>query len=499
MDIAIVGAGISGSNVLKSLITHPNFQADDKIDVFEPRQSLGSGLPYEPTDDESIMLNTSSEVLSVDEENELDFTEWLERHFIEPTNFENLVSRPRYGKYLVERFAPYYSHEQVCHVQSSVVDVEVLDAETKEPAADTQDGNFVYRIKTVDGWQDTIYDAVFFSVGHPEYNDFYDLKGFDHYIHNPYPMKEKLSNLDNNQKISIIGSGATGVDLMRFFTTNYELEQPLTFYDLNEPFHCVAIPYDKNGITYRMTKDWIEDQKEEHGGFIPLEVMLETIKEDLKQENADPMTVYNRYESGTLEVFRKAFDTKDQELAAVQKYAATSVPYLPHLYNALSGEDQQEYMKNYHSIMLFFKAKVPYYSYQWLFELIDAGKVETVAGLEEVTILDSGRFQFVTKDRKDEADIVVNATGFINHIETLTNYSELIKNLFHRRLIMPHVNGKFILVDWPQCRVINQQFGRMDNLFFLGLLIGGTQHENNDAGQTIQQARYTAKAFMDGR
>ena len=75
MDIAIVGAGISGSNVLKSLITHPNFQADDLIDVYEPRQSLGSGLPYEPTDDESIMLNTSSDVLSVDENNELDFTE----------------------------------------------------------------------------------------------------------------------------------------------------------------------------------------------------------------------------------------------------------------------------------------------------------------------------------------------------------------------------------------------------------------------------------------
>ena len=166
----------------------------------------------------------------------------------------------------------------------------------------------------------------------------------------------------------------------------------------------------------------------------------------------------------------------------------------------MSGEDQQEYMEKVHPVMMFFKAKVPYYSYQWLFELIDAGKVETVAGLKEVNVLDDGRFQFITEHGKvEEADIVVNATGFINNIEQLTNHSPLIKNLFHRRLIMPHVNGKFILVDWPQCRVINQQYGRMENLFFLGLLIGGTQHENNDAGQTIQQARYTAKAFMDKR
>lgn len=499
MNIAIVGAGISGSNVLKSLMTHPNFQADDVIDVYDPRESLGSGLPYEPTDDESIMLNTSPDVLSVDENNELDFTEWLERHFKELTNFEQLVSRPRYGKYLVERFASFYTHEQVHHIQNTVIDVEVLDAETKELAADTQDGNYVYRIKTEDGWQDSIYDAVFFSVGHPEYNDFYDLKGTENYFHNPYPMKEKLANFDNNQKISVIGSGATGVDLMRFFTSNYELEQPLTFYDLKDPFHCVAIPYEKDNITYRLTKDWVREQKEEHGGFIPLQVILDTIKEDLKQENADPIAVYDRYKSGTLDVYRKAFDTKDQELSAVQQYAAKSVPNLPHLYNALSGGDQQEYMKNYHQIMLFFKTKVPYYSYQWLFELIDAGKVETVAGLKEVTVLENGRFQFVTEDSEAEADIVVNATGFINNLETLTKHSELIRNLFHRRLIMPHVNGKFILVDWPQCRVINQQYGRMDNLFFLGLLIGGTQHENNDAGQTIQQARYTAKAFMDER
>ena len=499
MNIAIVGAGVSGSNLLKSLMTHPNFNADDTITVFEPRESLGSGLPYEPTDDESIMLNTSPDILSVDAENDLDFTEWLEENYDDPTNFEELVSRPRYGKYLIERFNPFYTHEQVQHTQSRVVDIEVLDAETTEKARNLQDNNFVYRVKTEDGWQDKIFDAVFFSVGHPEYNDFYDLKGTENYIHNPYPMKNKLADFENNQKIAVIGSGATGVDLMRFFTTNYELDQPLTFYDVKDPFHCVAIPYEKDDITYSLTQEWVEEQKQMHHGFIPLEVILNTIKKDLKAENADPMTVYNRYSAGTLEVFRQAFDSKDQELAAVQLYASKSVGNLPHLYNALSGEDQQLYMKDYHQIVLFFKAKVPYKSYQWLFELIDAGKVETVANLKVVNHLEDGRFEFVTEDSKSEADIVVNATGFMNNIEMLSKHSELIKNLFNRRLIMPHVNGKFILVDWPQCRVMNQHYGRMDNLFFLGLLIGGTQHENNDAGQTIQQARIVARQFMDKR
>ena len=497
MEIAIVGAGISGSNVLKSIMTHPNFKADDLIDIYEPRQSLGSGLPYEPTDDESIMLNTSSDVLSVDENNPLDFTEWLHENYAEPTNFEQLVSRPRYGKYLVERFSPFYTHQQVNHIQNHVIDMQVFDKHTKKLADDNQDGEYVYQIKTEQGWQNKLYDAVFFSVGHPEYNDFYGLKGTKHYIHNPYPMKEKLTGFDSDQKIGVIGSGATGVDLMRFFATNYDLKHPLTFFDVKDPFHCVAIPFEKEEVTYRLTKEWVETEKEKYDGFIPLEVILDTIKEDLKQENADVMAVYDRYKAGTLEVFRKAFHEKDQELAAVQQYAARSVPNLPHLYNALSGEDQRKYMDEYHQIMNFFKTKVPYYSYQWLFERMDAGQVETVAGLKEVTPLENGRFELIADDHKSEADILVNATGFMQNIEALTKHSELIKNLFHRRLIEPHVNGKFILVDWPQCRVMNQRFGRMDNLFFLGLLIGGTQHENNDAGQTIQQARFTANQFMD--
>ena len=37
----------------------------------------------------------------------------------------------------------------------------------------------------------------------------------------------------------------------------------------------------------------------------------------------------------------------------------------------------------------------------------------------------------------------------------------------------------------------------MENLIFLGLLIGGTQHENNDASLTIEQGTYSATAFMD--
>ena len=228
MKIAIVGAGISGGSVLKSIIDHPNFKKEDEIHVFEPRDILGVGLPYSP-DDESVMLNVSPDSLGIKRDNPLDFKEWLNENFEEPTNFEDLVSRPRYGKYLAERLDPYFNHKQVSHIKTKIVDIDVLDRKTKEKITESKDGDYCYRLKTEDNWKENIYDAVFLALGHPEYPDYYNLNGSKNYISNPYPMKDKLSGFSGYEKVGIIGSGASGVDLMRFFASNYDLKYPLTF------------------------------------------------------------------------------------------------------------------------------------------------------------------------------------------------------------------------------------------------------------------------------
>lgn len=251
MKLAVVGAGVSGANIVRTLLNHPNFTTNDTIDVFEPREELGPGMPYLTTDDESIMLNLSPDKLSVDFSNPLDFTEWLEKNYEEPRNFENLVSRPQYGKYLQERLAPYFEHKQVHHIQEEVEDLHVIEGQD----------HFLYDIQTSGAWSETSYDAVFLSIGHPPYNNFYDLIGKENYIHNPYPMNETLMELDPSKKIGIIGSGATGVDLMRFFDTHYTLEEPLTYYDIKEPFHFVKIPYEKKSLTFLFQWNGLNNKK----------------------------------------------------------------------------------------------------------------------------------------------------------------------------------------------------------------------------------------------
>lgn len=488
MKIAVVGAGISGANIVKTLLDHPNFTQNDTIDIFEPRAELGPGLPYFSTDDESIMLNVTPDKMSLDPSNPNDFVEWLEENYEEPENFEHLVSRPKYGKYLLERLAPYFDHEQVEHIQEEVEDLKVIEDEN----------HYLYEIKTESAWQDTQYDAVFLSVGHPPYNNFYNLIGTKNYIHNPYPMNEMLTHFDNKQKIGIIGSGATGIDLLRYLNTHYELEQPLTYYDIKEPFNFVKIPYESGEVTFSFSMIWIKDQQEKYDGDIPFDVIFDLFKADMKRENIDVMTVYNTYKTKKLETLRKAFEANDQDLAAIQEYINRLIAFLPDLYNALGAAGRDEYMKNYHEILIFFKSLVPNGTYKWLFELADAGKLRPVADTKNILAGEDGTF---TIERDNEAaevvDVLVNASGFDSNLTRVAAQSPLIKNLYNRKIILPHMDGKFVLVGWPELHVVNQRYGLMDNLFFTGLLVGGTQHENNDAPLTIRQAIYTATAFMD--
>lgn len=498
MKIAVVGAGISGSSVVKTILSHPNFTKEDIIEVFETRELLGVGFPYDE-DDESIMLNVSPEILSIDQSNPDDFVDWLHKNYEEPFNFEDLVSRPRYGRYLAERFAPYFSHPQVNHYPLEVIDIKVLNEKTKDETDDSKAESYTYQLKTTEGWQDTIYDAVFFSIGHPPYADYYDLMGVENYIHNPYPMKEVLGHLSGKEKIGIIGSGATGIDLMRFLMTNYELEEPLTYYvPSGELFYFPDIPLEKDDFPFTFSMDWIEAEKDKHTGSIDLDKLIKIFIEDIKQGGVDVGEVYARYKADNLETMRLALESNDQELALIHSYAAKLVSYLPYLFNALSGEDKQRYLNDYHKKLLFFKARVPNKTFKWLFKLLDKGKVKLVEGISDVQSQEDGSF-VVVADQTETADILINATGFDTSLENVAKHSTLIKNLYHQEFILPHKQGRFVLVDWPQTQVINQRFGLMENVFFLGLLIGGTQHENNDAQLTIRQATYSANWFMENR
>lgn len=195
---------------------------------------------------------------------------------------------------------------------------------------------------------------------------------------------------------------------------------------------------------------------------------------------------------------RLAVEAKDQELALIHAYNSKLVQFLPHLYNSFSGQDKEFYLANYHHKLLFFKSRVPFKTFKWLLELEDAGQLRVIYDLIDIQPQIDGSF-IALAEKEEKVDLFINATGFDSRLSAASKSMPLIHNLFQKNLILPHINGRFVLVDWPQAQIINQRFGLMNNLFFFGLLIGGTQHENNDAYLTYQLATQSASWFMEQR
>lgn len=491
MKIAIVGGGISGASVLMSIIDHPNFNQNIEIDIFEPREILGLGLPYSP-DDESVMLNVSPDLLSMDKDNPNDFVEWLDKNFKDPKNFEDLISRPKYGQYLKNKFTPYFNHPQVSHIKSELVDIEIFNQENQDK---NEFLKYFYRLKTRESFEGHTYDAVFLAVGHPKYADYYNLSGEKNYLSNPYPVIEKLNALSVDDKIGIIGSGATGVDLMRFIIKNYQLKKPLTFYVRDKAFNFADIPYQKSGFKFSFSLDWIHDQQIENGGHLPLELIVSTFYNDIKAEGVDLCEVYKKYQAKDLKTIEKAVVSKDQNLALIHAYNSKLVSLLPHLYNSLNDKDKKLYHDQYYDKLLFFKARVPYKTFKWIFDLLENNKLKIVSGLSEIKVLSSGKFMVIA-DTNEEVDFLINATGFETRLKKNAQVSPLINNLYNKKIIEAHLDGRYVLIDWPNAQVVSPKYGLMNNLFFFGLLIGGVQHENNDAQLTHKIAYRAGSYFM---
>lgn len=478
MKIAIVGAGLSGASVLKTIINHENFNESFSIDVYEKRDRLGVGLAYD-SDDDVVMLNVDPEGLSLDQDNPNDFVEWLNENYEQPKNFEGLVSRPRFGNYIESHFKPYFDHPQVHSYIDEVTDLHPVENK--------------YKLSTTEGTKDTIYDAVFLALGHPDYADYYNLKGTTNYIHNPYPMNEKLSQIPRDAKVGIIGSGATGMDLVRYFNLVHHLDTPPTFYVRNEPFYFAHIPYKGDAITFSISDTWINKNSIE--GLIPFNKILNTIKGDLSSDRIKLSEVYKRYPNNSIEMVRDALRIDDQELAHVQLYFSKLIQFLPELYNRLTLQDKNLYHDKYYNKMILFKSLIPNLSYKWLLELLDSDEVRVVSGLKDIKPDKKSTFEIQALDHNN-VDVLINATGFNISFDCISKTSYLMDNLYNKNISLAPLSGKGTIVSWPYSSILNRSHNTEPNLFLLGNLINNVHHENNDAKLIIKHATCSTEWWM---
>lgn len=478
MKLAIVGGGISASSLLKKL--RESTLSNLEIDIFEKNHKLGAGFPY--SDDASTaIMNEHAIDLSIYSENPQDFYNWLADNNPEWADPDAFVPRQIYGNYLHDRMLPYYQKEGITVIQEEVVDMEF--------------DQHIHDLQTADGAWHRNYEAVFFAIGHPPYADHYSLLGQNNYIHNPYPIQNKLHDFNDSHTIGIIGSGLTALDVINYLLGQEDFPGKIQVFSPSEPFKTVKFKRYKGELTISFSSAWLANQLAINVGRIPLDIIVDQFMADLKANAIDISTLYQTYGTGSLQEVRKAIDEEPEELLKLRLYIVKMTAFLPDLYNALSPSDRDNYHRQYEEIFNHFRSQMPASSLAAVVEWQDQGRLEFISGIKEVESDENG-FKVKTDREIFQRDVLINAAGFEFDLRQAQDLSPLVKNLYNKEIFTPHYR-KGIMVSWPSCQVVTANLGILPQVYLLGHWISGIHYGNNNIHLCIKQAELVAQHFID--
>lgn len=502
MRIAIVGLGAAGNGTLKALIDFQDQYSDQQqplqIDIYDEPDHLGHGFAYQE-DDKKLIMNSVPRDLSIDEDNPNDLLDWLTDNHPDYCDPKTFIPRPIYGAYLKDRIAVYLDRDNVLVHDQLVQDIQVVDQDG-ELITDSQNGPYHYQIQTADDkWHETIYQAVFLNIGHPPYADHYHLLGHEGYIHDPYPVDEQLAAIDPSKKIGIIGSGLTGLDVMRYLQYHFagQFKRSVTFFTRSTPFASAKQgPYDGE-IHASFDHQWIADQKATHNGYIPLDNILEAFKEDMRINDVDIKRVIDRYGTGSIEEIRHELTAFDRDLQIFQLYTGIITPYLPDMYMGMSILDRNTYKQEYLDIFEHFRSQMTQEALKDIINWYDQDKVSFHDKLTDIKPHSDAGFEVIFENGSSKhVDILVNAAGFESDLLAATEQDAFIKNMVDRDLFTPDPDGG-VMITWPQAQVTSQRYASHDNLFLTGRWIMTTQYGNNNAQMSFAFGKQVAQQFLD--
>ncbi|SDZ34951.1 FAD/NAD(P)-binding protein [Thermoactinomyces sp. DSM 45892] len=188
--IAIIGGGASGVALLKKLIDSLIDNMDSKIEIsiFEKNDSLGPGLAYQD-DVLTSLINRDAKLMSIDSDNPRDFIEWVSNilHLNEEIK-TTFLPRALFGMYLQESLRGIVQIAKRKGIKLHISKNEIIEI-TKIKQQ--------YMLKTRDR-EFMIFDQVAICIGNTLSQDPFQLRGQNHYIQNPYPLREKLENIPTN-------------------------------------------------------------------------------------------------------------------------------------------------------------------------------------------------------------------------------------------------------------------------------------------------------------
>lgn len=353
-----------------------------------------------------------------------------------------------------------------------------------------------YQLKDSDGTEYGTYDYLFLALGTPSYNDFYNLRGLDNYIHNPYPVVEKLKNIESDTKVAIIGSSLTAFDLVNYLSHEKVLKHSIGVFTIIPSFNSLRVPpYQGSALEYSLDKDWLDKERLKNKGVVPLNRMLEAINHDLIANNIDLTAIREKYDpSGLEDTYHTYFGQKHPELSKLQGYIALLSGNLGDLYMALSKKDQARYHSVYAELFSHYQVRLAPDAVANMYQLKTEDKLFIVPDLIDINKDE----QFILKSKSGksyQADVVINASGFDYNTDRIGEDSPLLATLLDKGILLDK-DKRGILVTWPENQVISQSYGQLDTCFYLGPWLANTHYGNNNVKSLVQKANEIVRHYI---
>jgi uncharacterized NAD(P)/FAD-binding protein YdhS len=440
--IAILGGGPSCLFVLKRLV---DLKTDFEIHIFERKKEVGPGMPYsEEGANREHVTNVSDNEIPIIATSIKDWVKTagagtLKTFGIDPDEFSKYDVLPRlfFGKYLAAQF-----RLLVGEAEKSGIKVKVHAGHDVVDVVDQPDRHVVQVVTAPDVIHE--FDSVIICTGH---NWLKKNEGkVSGYFDSPYPPSKLALQL--NHPVAVRGSSLTAIDAIRTLARNNgafitDENDRLRFVpnDGSEKFKIVM--HSRNGLLPAirfhlreprlspdslLTKDEVERNRKENGGFLSLDFVFdENFKKGFQERDK---AFYNRIKNMSLEAFvdemmgmrenKEPFQLFREEYAEAEKsieerksiFWKEMLAELSYTINYpakyFSAEDMIRLKEVLMPLVAVVIAFVPQSSCKELFALHDAGRLEivTVGSDSEVVPQKTGGIIYKYNDEQGKSHAI---------------------------------------------------------------------------------------------
>lgn len=465
MDIAIIGFGTSGVSVLRQLTNHKEKLNIKKIYIIQDKKDqFAKGLPYQK-DHESLILNVFPKFMSMNPKDKHEFEHYLDQQGI---SFEA-------DDYLPRRIFGDYSQSLYEELLENNNEIEIVNQEVIKIEIEDKQYRLIYK-----NTESILVDSVQLTLGHVAYNDPYQLKHCDQFIYNPYPVEEKLSNLQANQNVAIIGTGLSALDIMTYLKRDNE-SRPVDMFSLEGLARTVRGHnyQDKINLEY-LSSEQLAAFADQLDRPLTADDIMNQFKKEVTEHGVDFDYFWNERVNDTIESLEKDFE-QISDLNTLQTIIMAFKNNLNPLWDRLSEEEKGLYMKKYNGKITLYGAPIPAKRAKEIIDYTKEGTLRIVGGAEDIKWIDEGNSFSIKANSNvyDRYDYIINATGQNVVIKKqMDEQSTLVKQLVNDRIAEPYDFGGF-KVDYPTYSLIHPDKGILPTFKVYGQLSSGIDLYNN--------------------